>query len=154
MIIIICRPYPSSLIRFLWMIWNMLNRMKNEIIFYSDFYFFELSWKIHRKLGWWCHKNDHNSKNKNRKHLNLGFSFYSADCGFFSCKFDHFWRNFYLFNILMFLETWIFFYRKRAKKKLSKVVKFTWKIWNRLNRKKNQISDFSDFHFLSYAEKH
>ena len=32
----------------------------------------------------------------------------------------------------------------------SKVVKFTWKIWNRLNRKKNQISDF---YFSSYAEK-
>ena len=29
----------------------------------------------------------------------------------------------------------------------SKVFKFTWKIWNRPNRKKNQISDFYDFYF-------
>ena len=33
------------------------------------------------------------------------------------------------------------------------MIKFTWKIWNRLNRKKNQISDFSDFYFSSYEEK-
>ena len=32
----------------------------------------------------------------------------------------------------------------------SEVVKFTWKIRNRLNQKKNQISDF---YFSSYAEK-
>ena len=35
----------------------------------------------------------------------------------------------------------------------SKVVKCTWKIGNRLNRKKNQISDFSDFYFSSYHRK-
>ena len=33
----------------------------------------------------------------------------------------------------------------------SKVVKFTWKIRNWLNRKKNQVSGFSDFYFLSYG---
>ena len=33
------------------------------------------------------------------------------------------------------------------------MIKFTWKIWNQLNRKKNQISDFSNFHFSSYVEK-
>ena len=27
----------------------------------------EFSWKIHRKLGWWHHKNDHNSKIKSEK---------------------------------------------------------------------------------------
>ena len=27
----------------------------------------------------WCHKNYHNSKNKNWKNLKFGFSFYSAD---------------------------------------------------------------------------
>ena len=32
-----------------------------------------------------------------------------------------------------------------------KSVKFTWKIRNQLNRKKNQILDFSDFYFLSYG---
>ena len=33
----------------------------------------------------------------------------------------------------------------------SKVLKFTWKMWNRLNRKKNPISDFSDLYFSSYG---
>ena len=34
----------------------------------------------------WCHfeyKNDHNSKNKNRKNRKFGFSFYSVDSGSF-----------------------------------------------------------------------
>ena len=39
---------------------------------------------------------------------------------------------------------------KIKNKKISKVVKCTWKMWNRLNRKKNQISDFSDIYFSSY----
>ena len=30
---------------------------------------------------------------------------------------------------------------------LSKVFKFTWKVRNRLNRRKNQISDFSNYYF-------
>ena len=33
------------------------------------------------------------------------------------------------------------------------MVRFTWKFWNRLNRKKNQISDFSVFYSSSYEEK-
>ena len=33
------------------------------------------------------------------------------------------------------------------------IFKFTWKIDNRLNRKKNQILDFSDFYFSSYHRK-
>ena len=33
----------------------------------------------------------------------------------------------------------------------SKLVKFTWKIQNRLNKKKKQISNFSNFHFSSYG---
>ena len=43
---------------------------------------FELLWKMHRKLAIFrtkIRKNDHNSKNKNRKNLKIGFSFYSAD---------------------------------------------------------------------------
>ena len=70
-------------------------------------------------------KNNHNSKNNNRKNL-IFFSI--QEILDLSCIFDHF-------------------------KKKSKVVKFTWKIWNQLNRKKNQISDFSDYYFSSYAEK-
>ena len=34
---------------------------------------------------------------------------------------------------------------------LSKLIKFTWKIRNRPNRKKDQISDFSDIYFSSYG---
>ena len=34
---------------------------------------------------------------------------------------------------------------------LSKVFKLTWKMQNLMNRKKNQISDFSQFHFSSYG---
>ena len=40
----------------------------------------QFSWKIHRKLGWWHYKNDHNSKNKNRRNLKVDYSFDSADC--------------------------------------------------------------------------
>ena len=31
------------------------------------------------------------------------------------------------------------------------MIKFTWKMWNRLNRKKNWISGFSDFYFSSFG---
>ena len=44
------------------------------------FLFFELSWKIHRKLGY---KNVHNSKNKNRENLKFEFSFVSEHSSFF-----------------------------------------------------------------------
>ena len=37
--------------------------------------------KFHRKLGWWRHKNDHNSIKRNRKYIKFGFSFHSADSG-------------------------------------------------------------------------
>ena len=73
-------------------------------------------------------KNDHNSKNRNRKNLKI--------CFFLFSQFWIFHVNLTTFEI-----------------KIQKVVKSTWKIWNRLNRKKNQISDFSDFYFSSYAEK-
>ena len=39
------------------------------------FLFFELSPKIHRKLGY---KNNHNTKNKNRKNKKIGLSFDSV----------------------------------------------------------------------------
>ena len=54
----------------------MLNRMKNEIQIFSDFYFSSYE----NSLNNWGHKNDHSSKNKNRK---IDFSFYQADCGSF-----------------------------------------------------------------------
>ena len=81
----ICRPPPSILIQFLWMMCNVLNRMENEIIFYAIF-IFRVIVKIHRKLTIFKTKktkNDHNSKNKNRKNLKFDFSFYSADSDFY-----------------------------------------------------------------------
>ena len=40
----------------------------------------EFSGKIHRKLGWWHHKNDHNSKNKNLRFFRFYFSNYGHFC--------------------------------------------------------------------------
>ena len=59
-------------------------------------------------------------------------------------------------------KNWNFFLQKRSNIfeqknffpifSFSKVFKFTWKMRNRLYRKKNQISGFSDFYFSSYRE--
>ena len=57
-----------------------------------------------------------------------------------SCKFDHFWRIFFG-GILMFLIHDFL---------LNKINK---KILQKLNRKKNQITELSDFYFSSYEEK-
>ena len=38
-----------------------------------------------------------------------------------------------------------------TKKNSTKVAKFIWRNCNRLNKKKNQVSDFSDFYFSSYG---
>ena len=70
---------PSVLIRFLWMMRNVLKRMKNE---FSNFYFYELaSMKIHQKLGGFEYKNDHKSKTKIAKIWNSIISF-SWFCNF------------------------------------------------------------------------
>ena len=53
------------------------------------------------------------------------------------------------------MNIFFIFLRKKKlfifKKIYLKFFKFTWKIQNRLNRKKNQISDFTDFYFSSYG---
>ena len=76
-------------------------RMWKIIKKFSDFYFlshrensskiydfiFRVIVKIHQKLTIFrtkMMKNDHNSKNKNRKNLKFGFYFYSADSGSFT----------------------------------------------------------------------
>ena len=52
----------------------------------------------------------------------------------------------------LFRKFWIFHVNLTTFwKKNSKVVKSTWKFWSRLNRKKSQISDFSDFYFSRYG---
>ena len=54
-------------------------------------------------------------------------------------------------------KKWTFFskmfqyWNKKNQFFFSKVLKFTWKMWNQLNWKKNQISDFSDLYFSSYG---
>ena len=83
----------------------------------------EFSWKIHRKLRWWHHKNDHNSKNKNLKNLKFDYSFDSADCG----SFVEIWP-------LLKFFIWFLIFNKL------------------LNQKKNQISDLSNFYFSSYGQ--
>ena len=72
---------PSVLIRFLWMMRNVLKQMKNQFSNFSDFLFFELTLKIHRKLRY---KNDHNSKNKSWKNPKFDFSLDSADSASFT----------------------------------------------------------------------
>ena len=81
-------PPLSVLIRFLWMMRCELNRLeKKNNAKILRFLFFELSWKIHRKLGWWRQKNDQKMtitrKIKIGINLKLGFSSYSADCSSF-----------------------------------------------------------------------
>ena len=61
-------------------------------------------------------------------------------------------------NLITYGRNFFFYWyhgtSKSKKTKFSKkVVKFTWKIWNRLNRKKNHISDCSDFYFSSQKNK-
>ena len=69
-------PPPSEVVRFLWKMRNVLKRMKNDINFFSNFYFSSYGWKFIKNWGNFEYKYDLNSKNKN---LTFGFSFYSAD---------------------------------------------------------------------------
>ena len=64
---------PSEVVEILLMMRNVLNRMGKIIKKILRFLFFELSRKIHRKLRWWRHKNDHNSKINIGKISNLIF---------------------------------------------------------------------------------
>ena len=51
-------PSPSVLIPLSWKMRNWLNRIRKILRKILRFLFFELSWKIHHKLGWWRYKND------------------------------------------------------------------------------------------------
>ena len=83
-------------------------------------------------------KNDHNSKNKNRKNVKYGFFLSIQPIPDFSCKFYQFWKKKKIDN---------FFYWKSIF--FSNVVKFTRKMcW--IDRK-NHTSDFSYFYFSSYG---
>ena len=72
-------PYPSVLSRFLWIMRNVLERMKNLFSDFSNLYF--SSYRENSSiLRWFEYKNDHSSKNKNWK---IDFSFHSAHSAYF-----------------------------------------------------------------------
>ena len=56
---------------------NALKRIKNQFSVFLSF-IFRIIVKIHRKLGWFEHKNDRNSKKKNQKNRKFDFSLDSA----------------------------------------------------------------------------
>ena len=85
----ICRPSPSVLIRFSWMMGSVLYSMGKIMKKFSDFYFSSYGWKLVENFGNFKCKNDHNSKNKNHK---FGFTFYSADSRSFEKKKLKFWK--------------------------------------------------------------
>jgi len=61
--------------------------------------------KINKKLGWWHHKNVHNSKNKNWKMWNLIFLLI-LPIQDLSCKFDHFWKKYLFIFCIVLLHTY------------------------------------------------
>ena len=87
----ICRPSPQ----FCYHIYERCGMYWNEWKINFQIFIFRVIAKIHWKLEWWRHKNDHNSKNKNMIHE---FSFYSADCGYFMLI----WSVWIFFWIVMF----------------------------------------------------
>ena len=106
-------PYPSVLSRFLWIMRNVLERMKNLFSDFSNFYF--SSYRENSSiLRWFEYKNDHSSKNKNRKILNL-ISLSIQPIPHLSCEFEHFWTknwNFFFFkywNVQYLKNMFIFF---------------------------------------------
>ena len=60
----IYRPSPSVLLPFSWKMRSVLNRIINK---FSDFYFSSYR-ENSLKIGSFYYKNDHNSKNQNRKY--------------------------------------------------------------------------------------
>ena len=119
------------------------------------FLFFELSWTIHRKLGY---KNDHNSINKNWK---IDFSFDSAhSASFFQIlillkkKNVEFFLLFKYWYILWSKVVGFFPIKDMQTPSPSplEVVRFLWKMRNVLNRMKNKMIFFSIFIFRVMGE--
>ena len=188
----ICRPCPLSFDPVLWMMRNVLERMKNQ---FSGFYFpsyRENSSKIGLMTSHKWPKNDHNSKKYKSEKSEIWFFFRFSWLHIFQLNLNTFEekkmgkknvvQNVRTFlkkknvNIFFCVQGLGIFFRIGGPKSeqvsingipeearlqcfdrtsrsifFSKVVKFTWKIRNRLNRKKNQMSDYSDFYFLSYG---
>jgi len=110
---------PSVLIRILWMMrcveWKKNNKKILRLLFS------ELSWKIHRKFGWWRHKKDQKmtitQKIKIGKIWNLIFLSVQPIPDL-SCEFEHFWHFFWKF---FFSD---YFYSLRPHQKASRVWEF------------------------------
>ena len=86
-----CRPPPLPLQKWPHLILIVYgaqcsesNESVNKIFF--RFLFSELSSIFHSIFSEKWHKNGHNSKNKDRRILKFGSTFYSADCGYFKKK--------------------------------------------------------------------
>ena len=127
----ICRTLPSEMVRFLWEMWNVLNRIKNEIHFFAIFIFLS--------YGHFCAQNDpsfrwfftHNSNNKNGKKKLFSFSFYSAHSASGPVTTKD-------------MQT--------PPLPSSEMVETLWKMRNVLNWRGKIIKKFSDFYFSSYRK--
>ena len=79
---------------------------KGKTIFRS--LFFELSWKIHRKLGCWRPKNDDNSINNNQKNLKFDFFSDSTDFRFtFEKIINFYFILIYAYPCMQNIEAWL-----------------------------------------------
>ena len=72
-------PLPLSLIQFLWVMRNVLKRMKDQF----SIFIYRVIVKNSSKIGDKSDHDDHNSKNKIRKNLKFYFSFYPVDSASF-----------------------------------------------------------------------
>ena len=135
-----CKPPPTplksgGLKKWLWKVRSVLNRTGNIIEKILRFSFFELS----SKIGVIFQKNDTKMvitrKIKIVEFWNLVLLSIQPIADILTKKNSKIQKS--IFKIQFF-----FFF---------KFLKFTWKIGNRLIRKKNQFSDFSDFYFSSYG---
>ena len=108
------RPPPlSGLIPLSWKMRNWLNRIRKILRKILRFLFFELSWKIHHKLGWWRYKNDQKMtttrKIKIGKIWNIFFFFRFSRFRIFHVNFINFEKK----MILMLHDNtvaWLFWY--------------------------------------------
>ena len=130
------------MVKFTWKMQNRLNRKQNQISDFPDFVFqvmvilviFVLKTVNFRSIFMMTRKI------KIGKIWNSAFLFIQPIPDL-SCKFDHFWKK------MDFDPTNFWFWSLRIKHQNKIIFQNTWKIWNRLNKNKKQISDFSDFYF-------
>ena len=134
------------------------NEWKINFPFFRFYLFLELLWKFIENWEHFCIKMIITWKIYIRKIWNLIFLSIQLIPDL-SCKFEHFWKKKWgkknlVKNVRIFLNK-IFLFPFNINLFLPlilpKVIKFTWMMRNQLNRKKNQISDFSNFNFSGYG---